>query len=81
MESSSTSTSGSSKGSAQAVWGLQSTQIDSGTKVSDVRNTFGAMWRIPEDSQPFVNGAAVDKDYELKAGDNLEFIRRAGEKG
>ena len=52
-----------------------------GTSVSEVRRKFGDRFDIDAQSQAIVNGAPVDENYILNAGESLMFIRHAGEKG
>ncbi|MCK9279148.1 MAG: hypothetical protein M0P71_00770 [Melioribacteraceae bacterium] len=43
-------------------------------KIKDILN-------ITRDHQVTVNGEEVDSDYEIEAGDNIEFVKNAGQKG
>lgn len=53
----------------------------SGRSVTEIRNEFGGMWKLPGNAAAFVNHKKVDDSYELQPGDELTFIREAGEKG
>lgn len=53
-----------------------------GKTVGEIRKTTGSLWNLPEDSNAFVGGTnKVGDDYVIQPGDNVEFHRRAGEKG
>ena len=53
----------------------------SGKSVAEVRQLFGAAWGIPNEASAFKGKERLADDYILQPGDELEFHRRAGEKG
>lgn len=52
-----------------------------GTTVGEVRRKFKDRFDIDDKATAIVNGNTVDDETVLKAGDNLMFVRHAGEKG
>ena len=52
-----------------------------GKKVSEVRRQTLALLTIPTGATAEVNGDGVGEDYELEAGDSLEFVKQSGAKG
>jgi len=52
-----------------------------GKTVSFVKATYREILNIETDSKSVVNGEEVKDSYVLKSGDQLEFVRKAGEKG
>jgi hypothetical protein len=52
-----------------------------GKTVSFVKATYREILNIETDSKAVVNGEEVKDSYVLKSSDQLEFVRRAGEKG
>lgn len=52
-----------------------------GRNVQGIRDEFQPFWTIPEDATPYVNNQPVDGNYVMKPEDNLEFVRKSGEKG
>jgi len=52
-----------------------------GKTVSFVKATYREILNIETDSKAVVNGDEVKDSYVLKSSDQLEFVRRAGEKG
>lgn len=52
-----------------------------GVPVGEIRRRFADRFDIDQESTPIVNGNEVGDDYTLKPGEQLSFIRRAGEKG
>lgn len=52
-----------------------------GKKVGDVFKQLRASLNAAKNSRTLVNGEQVDSNYELKAGETLEFVRFSGEKG
>jgi len=53
----------------------------SGTTAGEVRRKFSDRFDIDSQAQAIVNGKAVGDDYLLTSGENLMFVRHAGEKG
>lgn len=55
----------------------------SGQTVAQARKMFTSSFNIPADAKTFVNGNQVTNEEEtvLQAGDQLEFIKEAGQKG
>ncbi len=53
----------------------------SGKSVKDAREQFGKLWGIPSDAIAYKGKDKLDENYVIQPGDNVEFHRRAGEKG
>jgi len=52
-----------------------------GMTVGEVRQQLKDVLNIADEAQTSVSGDVVKDDYVLKEGDNLEFIKKAGDKG
>jgi hypothetical protein len=52
-----------------------------GQTLREARDVIAGILQIPPDSPALVNGEPVPHTYRLAAGDTLEFIHHAGEKG
>jgi hypothetical protein len=52
-----------------------------GKSVKDIREQFSKLWGIPSDAVAYKGKDKLDEDYVVGANDNVEFHRRAGEKG
>lgn len=52
-----------------------------GKTVREVREQFSKLWGIPSDAVAYKGKDKLDENYVIDANDNLEFHRRAGEKG
>lgn len=52
-----------------------------GKTVGEVRKKFKVRFEIADESVPVVNGKDADEDTKLDAGQKLQFIHKAGEKG
>lgn len=52
-----------------------------GMPVAQARALIGQLMSIHADAPMIVNGSPVESGYELQAGDTLEFVHHAGEKG
>jgi hypothetical protein len=52
-----------------------------GKSVVDVRTMLSQALNIDPQARPLVNGADADASYILQDGDELEFVKAAGEKG
>lgn len=52
-----------------------------GKTVKEVREGLGKLWGVPGDASAYIGKEKMGDDYVIQAGDNLEFHRRAGEKG
>jgi hypothetical protein len=71
-----------SGGSAQIRYGVYNNPGNHvGKSVSDLRGQFGSMWGIPGDANAYKGKEKLDDNYVIQPGDNIEFHRRAGEKG
>lgn len=69
-------------GMAQIRFGVYNQPgMHAGKTVKDVRDTQGKLWGIPADASAYLGANKVDENYVIQPGDNLEFHRRAGEKG
>jgi hypothetical protein len=69
-------------GAVEVVWGplIQHYQV-SGMTVGETHRVLRGHLGIPGGVRALVNGAAAAPDARLRAGDVLEFVRFAGEKG
>lgn len=52
-----------------------------GKTVSDVRQQFAKIWGIPNDAIAYCGKDKLDENAVIQPGQNIEFHRRAGEKG
>jgi len=52
-----------------------------GKSVQQARDQFSKIWGIPTDSVAYKGKDKLDENYVIQPGDNVEFHRRAGEKG
>ena len=52
-----------------------------GKTVSQAREQFSRLWGIPTDEVAYKGKDKLDVNYVIQPGDNVEFHRRAGEKG
>lgn len=52
-----------------------------GKTIRDIRNDYGATWALEQDSSAFIGRERLPEDYVIKEGDQIEFHRKAGEKG
>jgi hypothetical protein len=53
----------------------------SGKTVAEVREQFSKLWGISSDAIAYKGKDKLDESYVIQANDNVEFHRRAGEKG
>ena len=69
-------------GHCTVTHGDQSNQYEvAGETVAAVRNHLTEAYSIHKDAKAYVNGEEVGGDTLLRAGDELEFIKEAGQKG
>lgn len=69
-------------GTVEVVWGANMDSLDvGGMTVDEVRHQLDNAYNIAPDALVTVNGVAAPGDRRLRAGDCLEFVRAAGEKG
>jgi hypothetical protein len=52
-----------------------------GKTVNQAREQFGKLWGIPSDAIAYKGKDKLDENYVIQPNDNVEFHRRAGEKG
>lgn len=52
-----------------------------GKSAQEAREQFSKIWGIPNDSIAYKGKDKLDENYIIQPGDNVEFHRRAGEKG
>jgi hypothetical protein len=52
-----------------------------GKTVKEVRDQFSKVWGIPNDAVAYVGKDRLDENAVIQPGQNIEFHRRAGEKG
>lgn len=52
-----------------------------GKTVKDVRDQFSKIWGIPNDAVAYCGKEKLDESAVIQPGQNIEFHRRAGEKG
>lgn len=53
----------------------------SGKTIGQVREQFSKLWGISSDAIAYKGKDKLDENYVIQANDNIEFHRRAGEKG
>jgi sulfur carrier protein ThiS len=69
-------------GTVQVIWGSMTETLElAAMSVGDVFRMLQAPLNIAPAVAALVNGDPVDGEYQLQAGDELEFTRPAGEKG
>ena len=72
----------STDGTVQVVWGAMVDDFDLvGMTVGEVATLLRRPYRLAPGVVANVNGEETDADTRLCAGDELEFVRAAGEKG
>lgn len=52
-----------------------------GYTISSVMEFMKEVFNVDSASSPLVNGKEVNSDYVIQGGDNIEFIKKAGNKG
>lgn len=52
-----------------------------GQTVASSRSFLGPILNIEPDATALVNGSEAEEDYRLQKNDQLEFVKKAGEKG
>jgi len=52
-----------------------------GKTVAEVRSQFSKIWGIPNDAVAYCGKDKMDENSVIQPGQNIEFHRRAGEKG
>ena len=63
-------------------YGIQSKQGDmAGKTIGQIKAEVGRGWKMTEDTVAVSGTQKLDDDYIVKAGENIEFTRRQGEKG
>jgi hypothetical protein len=66
----------------QVLYGSMAESFElGGMTVSQARGLLERPYRIAPDALVTVNGSEPAPDQRLRAGDRVEFVRRAGEKG
>jgi hypothetical protein len=81
MNSNQTNTS-SSEGVANVRYGVYNQPAPvSGKTVGQVREQFSKLWGISSDAIAYKGKDKLDENYVIQPNDNVEFHRRAGEKG
>jgi len=69
-------------GKVSVVYGANDVEIElAGHKVTDVQVALSDVLNIDKNAEAYVNGVQVNGEYQLKAGDRLEFMKEAGQKG
>ena len=69
-------------GTVLVIWGPNMDELDAaGLTVDEVRQQLSTAFHIAPDADVNVNGVTASGDTRLLAGDNLEFVHIAGEKG
>lgn len=72
----------SSTGMANVRFGVYNQPSNiAGKSVKDARDQFSKLWGIPNDAVAYKGKDKLDENYVIQPGDNVEFHRRAGEKG
>ena len=73
---------GQAGGEVRVHWGAMSESLErGGLSVGDARELLTRPYHIPAEAQVTVNGVEAEAGQRLEAGDVLEFVRLAGEKG
>lgn len=80
---------GTSTGTAKSVSGVANVRFGvysqpsnvAGKSVKEAREQFSKLWGIPTDAIAYKGKDKLTEDYVIQPGDNVEFHRRAGEKG
>jgi hypothetical protein len=68
--------------SVQVISGASVQSLDlAGLPITQAREVLRAILRLEPNAPVLVNGRQVSADYRLSAGDTLEFVHHAGEKG
>lgn len=81
-EGTNSSTAKSVSGVANVRFGVYSQPSNvAGKSVKEAREQFGKLWGIPNDAIAYKGKDKLDENYVIQPGDNVEFHRRAGEKG
>jgi hypothetical protein len=71
-----------SSGIANVRFGVYNQPSNVGGKtVAEAREQFSRLWGIPKDAIAYKGKDKLDESYVIQPGDNIEFHRRAGEKG
>lgn len=52
-----------------------------GKTVAQARDSLAKMWKIDKDSAAIMNKQTLADDYVIQSGDNIELVKRQGEKG
>ena len=69
-------------GTVLVIWGANMDELDaSGLTVDEVRAQLATAYNIAPDANVNVNGVQALGGQRLRAGDSLEFVHSAGEKG
>jgi hypothetical protein len=81
LNSQSTNTS-SASGVANVRYGVYNQPAPvSGKTIGQVREQFSKLWGISSDAIAYKGKDKLDENYVIQPNDNVEFHRRAGEKG
>lgn len=82
MEMNKSNSSSASGGVANVRFGVYSQASPvAGKSIKEIREQFSKLWGIPSDATAYKGKDKLDEDYVIQSNDNLEFHRRAGEKG
>lgn len=82
MELNSQSNNPASSGVANVRYGVYNQPANvSGKTVAQVRDQFSKLWGISSDAIAYKGKDKLDENYVIQPNDNIEFHRRAGEKG
>lgn len=69
-------------GKVSVVYGANDLEMElGGHTVADVQASLADVLNLDKNAEAYVNGVQVNGDYQLKAGDRLEFMKEAGQKG
>ena len=69
-------------GTAKVVYGVNELELDlAGKSIRGIWKALEQVLNIPRDALVTVNGARVDDEYVVRAGDEIEFQKAAGVKG
>lgn len=52
-----------------------------GRTVGEMKNFVAQNWGVPKDAAAYKGKEKLDDDYRIQPGDDIEFLKRQGEKG
>jgi hypothetical protein len=61
--------------------GVHQHKVDANMTVGQIREKFGALFKIPAEAKGYSGTQQISDDQTLPAGSTLEFVKKSGEKG